>query len=114
MSPIATETAGPSISSPPVVITGCAVDQWHSYVYNYQSLKIRFINRGQAIADRITFRATYAGTMKILDDVGSFAPGVTIDHGYNALRDLHYVSAAPVCEVEAVHFVNGENWHAVR
>jgi hypothetical protein len=34
---IAAETTPPTISSPPVVIQGCAVDQWHCYVYNYCS-----------------------------------------------------------------------------
>lgn len=109
---VATQAAVLGNSSPPVIITGCAVAQWHSYVYNFQGLKVRFINRGSAVADRITLRVTYAGTTKTFDDVGSFAPGLEIDHAYNTLRGLHYVNLSPRCEVEAVHFVNGESWRA--
>lgn len=109
---IAAETTPPSISSAPVVIQGCAVDQWHSYVYNYQGFKIQFINKGSVTADRVTFRATYAGVTKTFDDVGAFGPGIVVQHGYNVFRGLLFVSAVPVCAVETVHFVDGKIWRA--
>lgn len=98
-------------SLPPIELASCEVstritlsnDDAPSTV-GPSALHVRFFNIGAEPISRVTFTLDDGATVS---DVGTFSPGVAIDH------DLRLAStAATSCVVSEVAFANGTTWDA--
>jgi hypothetical protein len=97
-------------SNPPVELATCEVTtpviqqqgDGSSATVGQYSLHVRFADTAQQPISRVTFTLE-DGTSVI--DVGTFSPGVTINHAL----PLESTSAGP-CEVTAVEFADGATW----
>lgn len=99
-------------SAPPVEIAKC--DVWSPVPQDQGdgaptpsgafTLHVRFSNSAQQPISRVTFTLNDGTTVS---DVGTFSPGVTIDHAL-ALKETQ----AESCSVTAVQFADGGTWTA--
>jgi hypothetical protein len=98
-------------SLPPVKLASCAVSTpvtaWSngdsSSIVGASALRVRFADMAAEPISRVTFTLDDGSTV---DDVGTFGPGVTINH------NLRLASTAAIsCVVSAVTFNNGTTWN---
>jgi hypothetical protein len=115
---------GPS----PITITNCTLMQyvatptypwWRPFGPDVQGLsftdgiRIAYINRGPEVATRVAFLVNYRGDIERIVDVGTFSPGVTIDHRFGQFEGDVWLGPKPnYCRPVAVRFVNGSFWRA--
>jgi hypothetical protein len=67
-------------------------------------LHVRFSNTAQQPISRVTFALDDGAR---ISDVGTFSPGIAIDHTLGLKS-----AAAGSCAVTAVEFADGATWHA--
>ena len=111
----------------PIAITDCSVQQdrpaggpywypWGPRVFGglyTDGLRIAYVNKSQKTANRVAFVVNYRGDVEHVVDVGTFSPGVTIDHGFGQFTGLAFLGARPnACRVAAVRFTDGTVWRA--
>ena len=98
-------------SSPPVVLASCEiqkpelVQQGEADVVTIgrYAVNVRFTNATNEQIARVTFALDNGATVV---DVGTFSPGVTINHSLGVDP-----TDATSCTVTAVGFVNGATWN---
>lgn len=77
-------------------------------------LKIKFTNESEKRASVIRFAVNLDGKEASIRDVGTFAPGVTVDHGFKDFAgNVGFVfgrQAQPKCHVTYVKFADGTAW----
>lgn len=112
----------------PIAITNCSVIQYQPYaarpfwypwpvrqfgsVYT-DGLDISYVNETQKVINRVAFVVNYRGDVQRIVDVGTFSPGITIDHGFGQFTGLAYLGSSPnACRVAAVRFSDGTAWRA--
>jgi hypothetical protein len=99
-------------SAPPIELASCEVSQPLTFSSNddapttagTSALHVRFSNIATEPISRVTFALDGGAT---INDVGTFSPGVAIDH------NLRLASTAETsCIVSAVTFADGATWDA--
>ena len=118
-------TFGPASSAPDTAYTGispikiqtCSVDTTLATVNSGEAvsfqpmasgLRISFVNEAPKPIASVSFTVEDSGgTIHRVVDVGTFSPGITIAHAYNApVSNIGDVT----CNVSAVAFADGESW----
>ena len=79
-------------------------------------LKIKFTNESDKPASIIRFAVDLDGKDASIRDVGTFAPGVTVDHGFKDFAGttgwVFGRQAQPTCHVTYVKFADGSTWES--
>lgn len=74
-------------------------------------IAVQYTNHGPAVADRVEFQVGYRGDVQDIVDVGTFSPGVSIDHQFANFSGLAYLGNRPNhCRVIAVRYTGGATW----
>ncbi|HLJ84348.1 MAG TPA: hypothetical protein VKT51_09280 [Candidatus Eremiobacteraceae bacterium] len=127
--PAATAQPAPAMSAPvpapaatpasPVQVESCNVSyNGNVLVGTTGKLVINFTNYGSVAADVIRFHVQYGDQSLFIRDVGTFSPGIEIQHKFSSFEgDLQLspllTGQKPVmCTVAWSHFVNGTIWPA--
>lgn len=90
---------------------------WHSvsdFPYTEGFLAIGYRNDNKsADATEVDFGLVARGTLiAVTKDVGSFAPGVTINHEFSVSPEIFPIGTAlPYCAVLRVKYADGSEWH---
>jgi hypothetical protein len=76
---------------------------------------ITFVNESNRVATLVNFDVNDNGNRFVIRDVGTFSPGVTIDHQYANGRGQSYILPAFItprvrCHVASVTFADGTIW----
>jgi hypothetical protein len=128
MTSAATEAQSPS---PPVSIDACAPIIRQPMVFPGESpppsfmgvpiastssgMRIAFVNDANQVATLVTFAVNDNGNQFVIRDVGTFSPGVSIDHTYSNGRGQSYLLPSFItphvrCRVQSVKFADGSVW----
>lgn len=80
-------------------------------------MQIQFTNESNKVADLINFDVRSNGVQFVIRDVGTFSPGVTIDHRFRNSQGQAFVLPAFIppnvkCHVASVRFTDGTVWPA--
>ncbi len=59
----------------------------------------------------VSYRNSSQNYIRRVADVGSFAPGATIDHHFDLYNDVTFGGKAARCTAVSVTFANGHVWH---
>jgi hypothetical protein len=118
----ATAPAGEARIDRPIRIERCAVesrtflwDPFDSMQANLVSgISIRFANRRDVAATRLTFGLRYAGSAESIVENGTFAPGTMVDRNLPAFVGHPYAGASADCCVQSAEFADGTTWEEVR
>ncbi len=78
-------------------------------------MQIQFTNEASKVADLINFDVRSNGVQFVIRDVGTFSPGVTIDHRFRNGAGQAFVLPAFIppnvkCRVASVRFTDGTVW----
>ncbi len=80
-------------------------------------MQIQFTNESNKVADLINFDVRSNGVQFVIRDVGTFSPGVTIDHRFRngagqAFVLPDFIPPNVKCHVAMVRFTDGTTWPA--
>jgi len=115
----------PDASAPPITINSCApvVDQSSSgptvagiaLTSSSSGIRIQFTNESPKTADLINFAVDSNGNEFVIRDVGTFSPGVSIDHKYRNGAGQAFVLPAFIapsikCAIASIRFTDGSIW----
>jgi hypothetical protein len=76
-------------------------------------LVIKFTNEDDKAVTSVRFAIKLDQHWISITDSGTFSPGVTVDHQFRNMRDLHFVisrEAQPKCWVTLVQYADGTHW----
>ena len=96
--------SGDVAKAPPVTVLGCAITPQMS---NRQAsgTEIAYVNTGSNVLHHVTFKVDFhtidADLSRTVDDTGTFAPGVRIDHHFDSYAGVSYTTYEPECTVTA-------------
>jgi hypothetical protein len=113
----AAATIGPAQAAAPVLIKSCTVAKPKPLSHMASGTAITFVNLGKKTASEITFAVGYRNAsqhyLRRVQDVGSFAPGVTISHTLSLYNDVTYAGAQTTsCVPVQVKWAGGTIWIA--
>lgn len=106
---------------PPIAIDVCTITTNVSYLslrtnqrwVTTRGLNIAFHNRASQAATAVRFLVSYRGDVETVDDAGSFAPGIKVNHNYAQFVDFAYLGTRPnFCRLVSVKFADGTSWTA--
>lgn len=83
------------------------------FVYRSEALKterVLFVNRAAVAATDVAFKVVRDGETRIVNDRGSFAPGVPITRTMQEYENSSYRGAPETWTVLAVRFADGTSW----
>jgi hypothetical protein len=123
---------GAQTPSPPVTIDTCApiipppqhVFPWESPPPSFMGvpiaststgMHIAFVNEASQPATLVTFAVNDNGNQFVIRDVGTFSPGISIDHTYSNGKGQSYLLPSFItphvrCRVQSVKFADGSVW----
>jgi hypothetical protein len=113
----ATASIAPAYAAAPILIKSCTVAKPKPMSHLAGGTTIVYVNLGHKIASSITFAVGYRNAsmhyLRRVTDVGSFAPGATIDHTLNLYNDVTYAgSQTTTCFPVEVKWAGGTVWIA--
>jgi len=78
-------------------------------------MHIAFVNNGPKVAKVVNFEVSSNGNQFIVRDVGTFSPGILIDHQFNNGAGQSFflpafISPKVTCHVASVEFADGSVW----
>ncbi len=87
------------------------------WVQSSSGMRIVFTNESNKVADLVNFQVRANGVQFVIRDVGTFSPGVTIDHRFSNGAGQAYVLPAFIppdvqCSVLSIRFVDRSVWPA--
>lgn len=99
----------------PITINHCFVIQSKPMSHLGGGTQIGYVNNGSKTASTVTFAVGYRNAenkfLRKVTDVGSFQPGVAIDHKFNLYNDVTYAGAqTSSCVAVAVKWIDGTTW----
>ncbi len=100
----------------PIVIQQCFITVPKHLSQKASGTQITYINQGHVNATKVTFAVGYRNSnekyLRKVEDVGSFAPGVPVDHHFDLYNDVQFGGKTTTsCSVVNVVFANGKTWH---
>ncbi|HTZ54337.1 MAG TPA: hypothetical protein VMB20_04690 [Candidatus Acidoferrum sp.] len=100
---------------PPITVQQCFVTVPKHMSTKASGTQITYTNTGHQMASKVTFAVSYKNSggnyLRRVSDVGSFAPGATIDHHFDLYNDVTFGGKTAHCSVVSVTFANGHVWH---
>lgn len=110
-------TAGPALAAAPILIKSCTVAKPRPLSHLAGGTTIVYANLGKKTAASITFLVGYRNAqhnfLRRVTDIGSFAPGATIDHTLTLFNDVTYAgSQTSSCVPIEVKWAGGTVWIA--
>lgn len=113
----ATASMGPAQAAAPILIKSCTVAKPKPMSHMANGTTIVYVNLGRKTAASITFAVGYRNAsshyLRRVTDVGSFAPGVTINHTLSLYNDVTYSGAqTTMCAPIEVKWAGGAVWIA--
>jgi hypothetical protein len=113
----ATASIGPARAAAPILIKSCTVVKPKPLSHMAGGTNIVYVNLGKRAAASITFAVGYRNAsqhyLRRVKDVGSFAPGATIDHTLSLYNDVTYAGAqTTTCLPVEVQWAGGTLWVA--
>lgn len=112
-----TASAGTARAAAPILIKSCTIVKPKPLSHMAGGTRIVYVNLGHKTASDITFLVGYRNAqqhyLRRTDDVGSFAPGATIDHVLSLYNDVTYAGAQTTqCIPTKVKWAGGTVWVA--
>jgi hypothetical protein len=112
-----TATIGPAVAAAPILIKSCTVAKPKPLSHMAGGTTIVYVNLGKKTAASVTFAVGYRNAehnyLRRVTDVGSFAPGATIDHTLPLYNDVTYAGAqTSSCMPIQVKWAGGTLWIA--
>jgi hypothetical protein len=113
----ATAAIAPAQAATPILIKSCTVAKPKPLSHMPRGVQITYVILGQRAASSITFAVGYRNAsghyLRRVEDVGHFAPGVTIDHLLSLYTDVTYAGAQTTsCVPIRVQWAGGTVWIA--
>ncbi len=113
---LATSAQTPQRAQPgPIVVQQCFVTVPKHMSQRASGTQITYTNQGRLPASKVTFAVAYRNAsgnfLRRVTDVGTFAPGSTIDHHFALYNDVTFAGKTAHCTVVGVVFSNGHVWH---
>ncbi|HVR47459.1 MAG TPA: hypothetical protein VMT95_12590 [Candidatus Binatia bacterium] len=107
----------PARAAAPILIKSCTVVKPKPLSHMAGGTHIVYVNLGKKTASEITFAVGYRNAsqhyLRRVQDVGSFAPGATIDHVLSLYNDVTYAGAqTSSCLPIQVKWAGGTLWIA--
>ncbi len=107
----------PAQAAAPILIKSCTVVKPKPLSHMAGGTHIVYVNLGKKTASEITFAVGYRNAsqhyLRRVQDVGSFAPGATIDHVLSLYNDVTYAGAqTSSCLPVQVKWAGGTVWIA--
>ncbi len=107
----------PAQAAAPILIKSCTVVKPRPLSHMAGGTHIVYVNLGKKTASEITFVVGYRNAsqhyLRRVQDVGSFAPGATIDHVLSLYNDVTYAGAQTTsCLPVQVKWAGGTIWIA--
>ncbi len=114
---IAVLTTVSAQAAAPILIKSCTVVKPRPLSHLAGGTQITYVNLGRHTASSVTFVVGYRNAehnyLRRTQDVGSFAPNVTISHRLTLYNDVTYAGAATtVCRPIQVKWAGGTVWIA--
>jgi hypothetical protein len=100
----------------PITIQQCFVTVPKHMSTKASGTQITYVNNASQTATRVTFLVGYRNAehnfRRQVTDVGSFAPGVVVDHHFALFNDVTFAGKnTTACNAVRVTFANGRVWH---
>jgi hypothetical protein len=113
----ATVSIAPAQAAAPILIKSCTVVKPKPLSHMAGGTNIVYVNLGNKTAASITFLVGYRNAsqhyLRRVQDVGSFAPGATINHTLSLYNDVTYAGAQTTqCAPIEVKWAGGTVWIA--
>jgi hypothetical protein len=113
----ATASIAPAQAAAPILIKSCTVAKPKPMSHMGGGTNIVYVNLGKRTAASITFAVGYRNAsmhyLRRVTDVGSFAPGATINHTLPLYNDVTYAGAqTSSCVPIEVKWAGGTVWIA--
>lgn len=113
----ATASIAPAQAAAPVLIKSCTVNKPKPMSHMASGTNIVYVNLGKKTAASVTFLVGYRNAsqhyLRRVQDVGSFAPGATINHNLSLYNDVTYSGAQTAqCAAVEVKWAGGTLWIA--
>lgn len=113
----ATASIGTAQAAAPILIKSCTVAKPKPMSHMAGGTTIVYVNLGKKTAASVTFLVGYRNAgqhyLRRVEDVGSFAPGATIDHTLPLYNDVTYAGAqTSSCVPVQVKWAGGQVWIA--
>ena len=113
----ATASIGTAQAAAPILIKSCTVAKPKPMSHMAGGTTIVYVNLGKKTAASVTFLVGYRNAgqhyLRRVEDVGSFAPGATIDHTLPLYNDVTYAgSQTSSCVPVQVKWAGGQVWIA--
>jgi hypothetical protein len=113
----ATASMAPAQAAAPVLIKSCTIVKPKPMSHMANGTNIVYVIMGHKTAASITFAVGYRNAsmhyLRRVTDVGSFAPGVTINHTLSLYNDVTYAGAqTSTCVPVEVKWAGGTVWIA--
>jgi hypothetical protein len=110
-------SVAPAQAAAPILIKSCTIAKPRPLSHMANGTAITFVNLGKRTASMVTFAVGYRNAaqhfLRRVDDVGSFAPGVTISHTLTLYNDVTYAGAqTSSCAAVRVKYEGGTIWIA--
>lgn len=113
----ATASMAPAQAAAPILIKSCTIAKPKPLSHQANGTHIVYVNLGKKTAASVTFLVGYRNAqshyLRRVEDVGSFAPGATIDHTLSLYNDVTYSGAqTSQCAAIQVKWAGGTVWIA--
>jgi hypothetical protein len=112
-----TASVGPARAAAPILIKSCTIAKPKPLSHVAGGTTIVYVNLGHKTASSVEFLVGYRNAqsnyLRRATDVGSFAPGATIDHTLTLYNDVTYAGAQTTkCVPIEVKWAGGTVWIA--
>lgn len=100
----------------PITIQQCFITVPKHMSHKASGVQITYVNNGRVAASKVVFAVGYRNSdgnfLRRVDDIGTFAPGATVDHHFDLYNDVTYGGKTVTsCNAVSVTFANGHVWH---
>ncbi len=98
----------------PITVQQCFVTVPKHFSNKATGTQITYTNTSRRTATRVTFAVAYRNAenhfLRNVTDVGTFAPGATMDHHFALFSDVTFAGKQATCHVISVRFQDGSTW----
>jgi hypothetical protein len=113
--PVTINSCAPIISAPNPLITPGPSFMGMPLASTSNGMSIKFVNESKVVAKLVNFAVESNGSHFVIRDVGTFSPGISIDHQFNngsgqAFLLPSFIAPNVTCRVASVEFADGTVW----